>query len=89
MDPFSIIAMIGSEFWPYILGAVAFLGVWFGRERAGRKKERAKQKQRNMENYIDTTKRAREAAQDAAREAGQLDDDDLNDRLRDRGALRE
>ena len=55
---------------------------------AGSRAAKRKQKLKNMETYIDTSKRAQKVAEDSAREVGAMDDDELNRRLDKLGGLR-
>jgi hypothetical protein len=73
----------------YAMAALALVGLYLGIKRKGRKEAEAEQERRNMENYVDTTRRAREAEQEAARRAGAMSDDELDSLLRKRGTLRE
>ena len=57
---------------------------------AGGRSQRAKQKIANLENYVDVQKRVDRTTEEAARMAGALSDDELDDSLRGHsGAFRE
>ena len=57
---------------------------------AGGRSQRAKQKIANLENYVDVQKRVDRTTEEAARLAGAMSDDDLDDSLRRHtGAFRE
>jgi len=72
-----------------LAAAFAVLAAVFLIYRKGKSDARREQETENLENYIDTGRHANEARQKAAREVGALTDDELNDRLRRRGNLRE
>ncbi len=56
---------------------------------AGKRAQRRKQKLANLEGYIHARKRADKAADQTARDLDGISDDDLNQRLRDHGRLRD
>lgn len=72
----------------YLMAGLAILGALFGIYKAGGASEKKKQKIRNFETYVDTSKRAREAreASDAKTAASP---DSVADRLREHGSLRD
>lgn len=85
-----IFSFLGSKLGKYAAIAGGVLLAALAIFRAGSRSAKRKQKVKNLEEYIDVNKRAREAEADAAREVGALDDDKLNRRLRDQhGALRD
>ena len=89
---------------PFLLGAFTwFRSTWLGKAlavtgavliailfvyRKGKSDARKDQKIKNLEEYADVNKRAREREVVAARRAGQLDDSERADRLREHGGLR-
>ena len=76
-------AALISTFWPYILGALAIVGAFFGVGVAGYRSGRAKAIEQNMRDTLDSVRKAKEA-QDAVES-----DSDVAVRDRARQRLRE